>query len=340
MDKAITKKEVFFVFILAFVARYVFAYFSGMAVVDGPDWGRYDLQSDWILSGNFNLVMPNGLYIIAPFFNYLLAGMKYIFGAYYPFFLVFLQTALSAIAVICLMKTAEIIFHDYRKSLLSGIVYALYPMTLYYTQLLSQESIFQSFFVISIYYLSKFLNIRQKKDLVLFSVCFSLALLTKSHINFIWPFLILGMLVTLDNKQKLFSEILIIVGIIFITTLPYGLYNKSVNDAYVLSAGGFGGHFASANNEGNYKYTVDPPPLGSLEHSYLQGLNFKVFRRFDTVPYLEGAALDESQLAEVKAGIRIDQPISYKEVQSILFNEGFQWITNNPCKFFELYLYD
>ena len=132
------------------------------------------------------------------------------------------------------------------------------------------------------------------------------------------------------------SEILIIVGIIFITTLPYGLYNKSVNDAYVLSAGGFGGHFASANNEGNYKYTVDPPPLGSLEHSYLQGLNFKVFRRFDTVPYLEGAALDESQLAEVKAGIRIDQPISYKEVQSILFNEGFQWITNNPCKFFEL----
>ncbi|SVC53858.1 uncharacterized protein METZ01_LOCUS306712, partial [marine metagenome] len=82
VDKAITKKEVFFVFTLAFVARYVFAYFSGTAVVDGPDWGRYDLQSDWILSGNFNLVMPTGLYIIAPFFNYLLAGMKYIFGAY------------------------------------------------------------------------------------------------------------------------------------------------------------------------------------------------------------------------------------------------------------------
>ena len=125
--------------------------------------------------------------------------MKYIFGANYPSFLVFLQTALSAIAVICLMKTAEIIFHDYRKSLLCGIAYAVYPMTLYYTQLLSQESIFQSFFVISIYYLSKFLNIRQKKDLVLFSVCFSVALLTKSHINFIWPFLLLGMLVTLKR---------------------------------------------------------------------------------------------------------------------------------------------
>ena len=55
VDKTITKQEILFVFTLAFVARYVFAYFFDMAVADSPDWGRYDLQSDWILSGNFNL---------------------------------------------------------------------------------------------------------------------------------------------------------------------------------------------------------------------------------------------------------------------------------------------
>ena len=74
------------------------------------------------------------------------------------------QITLSSISVVMLMQTAYVIFKDQRIKLLVGIAMSIYPVTLYYVHQFSQESIFQSLFIISIYYYSVFFTKEQIKE--------------------------------------------------------------------------------------------------------------------------------------------------------------------------------
>jgi hypothetical protein len=55
MKTKVESKYFILIFIVAMTIRYLWAYLSGIDNFSGPDWGRYDAQSDGILKGKFNL---------------------------------------------------------------------------------------------------------------------------------------------------------------------------------------------------------------------------------------------------------------------------------------------
>lgn len=305
-------KTIVLVFLLALFARYAFAYFSGIGNFSGPDWQRYNLASDAILSGNFNLEMQ--LFIIAPLFSYLVAALKLVFGSNYVPVLEALQIVLSSISVVYLMRTSQNIFKSSRVALLTGIAYSIYPITLYFTHQFSQESVFQSLFVISVFYFSEFLSYERMKSIAIFAMFFSLALLTKSHIILIVPFFILGLFIKRGvNKQSLMAAAAV-AGIIFLITMPYGVYNKVVNGTYVVASSGLGGFFVTGHNDDFYNYVINPPSLGSSEHERLKSMKFEVYDRLES---------------EVTG-------LNHQQKQARYLQEGLRWSMDNPGKIMEL----
>lgn len=304
--------EVIFIFCLAFIFRYLFSIFSGIDNFDGPDNYRYLVQSDAILEGNFNL--EEKLFITAPLFPYLLAFFKWAFASNYIIALEAFQIFLSSISVIFLMFTSNLIFNNKRVALLTGLVFSMYPITLYYAHQFSQESIFESLFIISIYFFSLFLSTRSSIDLIIFSIIYSLALLTKSIILLIFPFLILAMLFKFRLSAKTILQVCSSVLIIFVLTLPYGVYNKIVNNSYVLASSGQGGHFLTGHNDDFYTYVTNPPAKESAEYQRLKNMDYKIFDELDE---------------EVK-----DRDHKYQ--QDIYLNAGIKWSLENPRKALEL----
>ncbi len=306
-------KKLLFIFILALIIRLLFSHYSGVSQFGG-DWDRYDEQSNNILLGKFNL--ETTLFITAPLYSYFVALLKYIFMDSYSHVLKFFQILLSALSVIFLTKTAQVIFERHNISTLCGAIYAVSPITLYFTHIFGQESIFQSLFVITIYFISKYLRFNNKNDLILFSILFSFALLTKSHILLIIPFLLIGIIVAKGANYKSFVDIITISSIIFLLTLPYGIYNKITNGVYVISSSGLGGHFLTGHNDDTYTYLVDSPPRDTAEYSRLKGMDYVIFRHL--APKLEG--------------------LNHAQKQVLYLHEGFDWIYNNPLKAIKLLL--
>ncbi|MCW5200229.1 glycosyltransferase family 39 protein [Desulfobulbus sp. F4] len=298
------------IFLLSMVVRYFFAYFSGISNFQHPDWPRYDMQSNNILAGNFNL--ETKLFITAPLFSYFLAGMKLCFKSDYPIALEAFQIIASSLSVIFLVKTARIWFEINCIDTLSGILYAIYPITMYYTHQFSQESIFQSSFIISIYYCSRFVKYSSKRDLIKFSIIFSLSLMAKSHIIFIVPFIICGFFL---KKLESYS-VAIFLGIILLATIPYGLYNKIVNGTYVIASSGLGGMFVTGHNDDFYNYVIAPPLPESSYYKKLKNMDFDVYRRLE--PEMTG--------------------MSHQQKQMRYLEEGIKWLFDNPYKTFRLLL--
>ena len=314
INKKISRKELLFITILALTTRLLFAFYSGVDKFEISDWTRYDIQSDNILNGNFNL--ETSLFITAPLFSYLVAGLKFIFSTNYISVLQFLQILLSALSVAYMTKTAEIIFQKHSTSLLCGILYAIYPITLYFTHIIGQESIFQSLFIFSIFYLYKHLIVAKKGDLVKFAFLFSLALLTKSHILLILPFILLSLIAIKGANFKSLQDIFIVVVVIFLISLPYGVYNKIVNGAYVVSSSGQGGLFLCGHNDDTYAFIVHSPPQGALEYNRINRGDYKVFAQL--APQLRG--------------------LTHNEKQNIYLKTGVDWVILNPQKSIELFV--
>ena len=305
---ATQKSEFFLIFCVAFLFRYLFSSFSGIDNFDGPDNYRYMVQSDEILNGNFNL--EEKLFITAPLFPYLLAAFKGIFASQYILALEAFQISLSSLSAVYLMLTSKIIFNSKRVGLLSGILFSIYPISLYYSHQFSQESIFQSLFIISIYFFCSFMSDARNRNLVLFSTIFSLALLTKSIILPILPFFIIAIFIKFKLFKKTIFQVFSILAIVFMVTLPYGLYNKAVNNAYVIASSGQGGLFLTGHNDDFYTYVTNPPSKSSLEYRRLKNMDYHIFD-------------------ELASGIK-DQDHKYQ--QDIYLKAGIAWVLNSPKK--------
>jgi 4-amino-4-deoxy-L-arabinose transferase-like glycosyltransferase len=270
------------------------------------------MQSDEILNGNLNL--ETKLFITAPLFPYLLAAFKWIFGSKFIFALEAFQIILSSVSAACLMLTSKIIFKSDRVALLSGFVFCIYPITLYYSHQFSQESIFQSLFIISIYFYCLYISDPRTKSLLLFTIIFSLALLTKSIILPIFPLLLMSIIFKFNLSKKTIFQLCLSLITIFMITLPYGLYNKVVNNSYVISSSGQGGLFLTGHNDDFYTYVTNPPSSDSPEYKRLKNMEYHIFDKL---------------ISDVK-----DQDHKYQ--QDIYLNAGIKWILENPKKAFHL----
>ncbi len=299
-------------FLLSVLVRYLFAIYSGIDNFHGPDFSRYNMQSDNILSGDFNL--ETNLFITAPLFSYVLAIMKWSFKEGYVSFLEGFQIVLSSLSTVYLARMAKVIFKNYYTILLTGLVYAIYPITLYFTHQFSQESIFQAIFIISAFYFTSFLSVGTGRNLIIFSILFSFALLTKSHIILFVPFIILSIFIKNGLNKKSFLSSFFFAAILVIITMPYGIYNKVANGTYVIASSGLGGFFVTGHNDDFYKYAIAPPSPESAEYRRIKAMDFEIYRR--VAPELTG--------------------LSHQQKQNRYFREGIQWCIDHPAHFFQL----
>ncbi len=106
------------------------------------------------------------------------------------------------------------------------------------------------------------------------------------------------------------------ISIVFLLTLPYGIYNKIANDVYVISSSGLGGHFLTGHNDDTYTYLVDSPPRDTAEYVRIKTMDYMIFKQL--APKLEG--------------------LNHAQKQALYLHEGFDWINKNPIKAIKLLL--
>ncbi len=306
--KQVTNFDILLIFLFAFFIRICWTYFSGLSVFANPDWNRYNLQSDEILTGNFNL--ETQLFITAPLFSYLVAGFKFIFSQNYVEVLCLFQLLISSLSVIFLVKTAILIFKNPIISKLTGLSFSIYPITFYWVNQFGQETLFQALLIIGLYYLVSFLNYKSLKSIFLASLILSLAALTKSHIIMMLPLIAIIIFMAEKTIGRSFYYVTLFYTIMMLMFLPYGLYNYYTNGIYVFSSTGLGGHFLLGHNEDIYKYIVEPPQKGTLEYNRITSMDFDIFRELK--PELENT--------------------THAMKQSIYLKAGFQWFMENPTK--------
>jgi len=301
------RKDLALIFGAALLVRVLWALLSGLGPEAGADFGRYDLMSDKILAGNFNL--ETRLFIVAPIFPYTLALAKLIFGSNWFAGLGAIQILISSASVVFLAASADLIFRRHSVALTAGLLSAICLPTLYYTHLPSQESLFQSFFVIALFGLCRYNRHLDRRSLAFFSLFFTLALLTKSHIILMAP-LVCGLILirNKDIKRKL-EHISIYLAMIGLLTMPYGLYNLKENGSYVISSSGSGGFFVTANNDDFYDLLIHTPPKGTPAYQRLVEMKFDAYSE-------EG----------------IPANASHKQRQSVYLSRGIDWVTSNPWK--------
>jgi hypothetical protein len=245
------------IFALFMVMRLVFKAVSGYSCFElFEDSYRYDILSDRILAGNYDLDFT--AYLIAPLLPYFLALMKVLFGEYWQFWAMLVQfTAVSASGVY-LFKLTKNLFQSPRIAGLAALAYCFFPMTLWLNFTFSQETLFQSFFIISIYFLLQSLE-HKRRTLVLSAVFFSLAFLAKSHGLLYAPCIVI---VYLANKKfSLLQKVAYAASYGFICllfTLPNGYYNWQRHGVYTFSSYGTATLFYYGNCFYTYQTTFFP----------------------------------------------------------------------------------
>ena len=304
------------IFILFFLTRYLFLIVSGKDNYELEiDSYYYNDQSNEVLKGNFNLLRH--LYIIAPFFSYFQALVKFIFASHWMVVLEFLQISIASVSGIYLYKLTNQIFRKNQTAILAAILFCFYPMTFWWVGTFTQDIWFQSFLIIFFYYFIKSLHENSLKLLIISSLIFCLTFLTKSHILL---FSIFIPIIILLKKNIIFTQklkfIFIFTAISLTSTLPYGIYNLVVNDTYVLSSSGLGGTFITGNNNDAY-----------LSHIKRDEITIEQKTRFQYNKYLI--------MEELKPKIKNKTP---KEIQQIYLSAGLDWVKKNPKKAIELKL--
>jgi hypothetical protein len=317
------KRTLILVFLIQLLSRLIFVFFIGFD-------NNYSLQSDsmWltdfgnkVILGDFNFELDR--FIASPLYPTLCGLFKIIFSNYWNILLVIFQLLIAALSGVYVYKIANLLFRNNNISLLATLMYAVFPLTLWFTHTFSQESIFQSLLIFTFYYLLKFLTTNRIKYVLYSAILFSLDYLTKSHILIFSVFipLIFFHYYGFSKKTVLFSSIF--AGISFLFSAPYGIYNLKTHNTYVISSNGGAYQFYLGNTEAGYKTVVDVPSKSSDDYSRIKYINA-------TAGYFNGSQSYYDSILK----------LPQKEKQSVFFQEGIKWIKYNPAKFIKLKIYD
>lgn len=316
------KKLTLILFIIHLITRFIFILINGF-------FNNYGLQSDsvWLVefgmnAAQFNFNFELERFVASPLFPTIVGLLKTIFANNWNIALIIIQLFLSALSGVYLYKIGEMLFNK-KIGILASLIFSIFPMTLWFTNTFSQECIFQSLFIFSIYFLIKSVKYSSLYSVIISSVFFSLAYLTKSHIllfSFFIP-LIFFHYFKFRKQTLIYSVLYGTIALFF--TLPYGIYSYNIHNQYILSSNGAGYQFYLGNTEAGYKTVVNVPKKNSDEFKKLQNINV-------TAGYFNGS---QSHYDSILL-------LPQKEKQTFFFNEAFYWIKNNPLKFIELKIYN
>jgi len=308
------------ILVFSLIVRVVFIFISGIEdnYNKQSDSRMLVLLADQIIDGKHNLDI--GRFIVSPLYPYFLASVKIVFGENWSFVVSVIQLSFASFSVVLIYKMSKLLFSE-AVSKLSGVIYSVFPMTLWYTNTFSQESLFQCFLITFLFFFIKSIAVQSSKvkNCFLAALFFSLAFLSKSHILLYSIFIPIIYFVTINPIKKMILLTALFTTVSIAATLPFGLYNYKINDVYVLSSNGAKYQFYLGNNEAGYITVVSPPQKGTSDYKKMKDINVYA-------GYFNG----NQQLYDET----LKMPQKYK--QDIFFLEAITWIKENPTKFVNL----
>jgi hypothetical protein len=312
-----------FLFTLHVFTRLVFALALGLSnnyalQTDSYEVVRFGLQA---AQGDFNFELER--FIVSPLFSIVVASFNLLFGEQWSVMLLIFQLLISAMSGIYIYKIAVLLFKSRKVSLLASLLFAAFPLTLWFTHTFSQECLFQALFIFSFYHLIAALEQRQIKHVAYSAVFFGLAYLTKSHILIFSLFIPVLFWHAFKGSKTTIVYSMLYASIALAFSLPFGLYTLNKHGSYVLSSNGAGYQFYLGNTEAGYKTIVDVPAKGTADYLKMNDITVHA-------GYFNGS--DSSYNATLQ--------LPQREKQTQFFNEARTWITNNPNKFIELKAYN
>lgn len=317
------RRTLFLLFFTHLLTRLLYINISGI-------FNNYSLQSDSLLlvnfademlNGNFNFDL--GRFVASPLFSLICGLFKILFHSQWSLYLILFQVSFSAISGLYIFRISYMIFNDKKIALFSSLIFAFFPMTLWYVHTFSQESVFQSLMIITIYYLLASLQSSRTIDTVKAAVFFSLAYLTKSHILILSLFIPLIYFHYFRFSNTTIKHILIFSLIAVFFSIPYGLYHYKTNGSYVISSNGAGYQFYLGNTEAGYKTVVDVPKSNTEDYKMMKDMTANA-------GYFNGS--------EDRYNSMMSHPQNIKQKE--FYSGALDWIYTHPLKFIQLKLYD
>jgi len=234
------------VFILCLLSRLVFKFISGYDNYElFGDALRYDMLSNRILSGDYNLDMV--AFITAPLYPWTMAILKFICPSSWPFLLSSMQLILISLSAAYIYRISYLLFGIKKAAIISALVYIFYPLGMWYNFTFTQESFFQAFFIFFAFYFYRCLMEYSLKDVLLSALFLSLCFLTKYHIVLLLPFIFLILLWYLDLKKAL-----IIPFIVIFSALPQAILNYSIHGDFSITGFAAGSMLLAGHSDETY----------------------------------------------------------------------------------------
>lgn len=272
---------------------------------------RYDFLSENILNGNQNLDIT--AFVTAPLYPYLIALFKIIGGEYWQLLAVSYNFILVSLSAVYIYKISMMLFKQSGWSYLAVIIYIFYPLTLWYNFSITQETSFQSYFIIFSYFFILFLEKNSWKHVLLSATFFSLAALTKSHIQLLIPFiLILSWYYTAVRKMLVFMVLLLLFQ------LPQAYLNWYNHGIFSYSSFGDGSLFLAGHSAATYPCLSKE--IEKFPDIKAQGCDLDIIFH---PPY----KFDNYGQVNV---------LPVNERNRIRYQIAWEWIRTNPDKFLEL----
>src|ERR1035437_3842322 len=317
------RRTLFLLFITHLLTRILFSICIGF-------YNNYSLQNDssWlvnfgnnVLVGDFNFDIKR--FIVSPLFPTLCGLFKFLFGMGWNSALIIFQLLISSLSGVYIFKITELLFRNKKISLLSSLIFAVFPLTLWYVNTFSQECLFQSLLIITVYFLLKSLRYPGILNLVLTAILFSFTYLTKAHILLFSVFIPIIYFHNFGYSNKTLIASLIFISISLLFSLPYGLYHYKKNNIYVISSNGSSYQLYLGNTEAGYKSIVDVPEKNSPDYLKIKDINA-------SAGYFNGSQARYDSLLLLP---------QYEKTR--LFSVDVNnWIKGNLIKFLKLKLYD
>lgn len=306
-------------FFIHLLTRVVFVFLTGF-------FNNYALQLDslWLVTfglenaAHFNFNFELDRFVASPLYPTLIGLFKIVFNQQWALMLILFQLMLSSLSGVYIYKIGSLLFNK-KTGVLASLIYSVFPLTLWYTHTFSQECLFQTLHIISMFFLIKSIKKQSISAVILSGIFFSLAYLTKSHILLFSIFIPLIYFHFFGFKKQTFLYSAVFAAVALTFSIPYGLYGYKIHHQYIISSNGSGYQFYLGNTEVGYKTVVDVPKKGTDDFRRIRNVN-------KTAGYFNGS------MAHYDSILRLPQ----KEKQRMFFHEGLAWIKANPIKFIKL----
>ena len=301
-------------FSLCLAVRILFKFLSGYDNYElFVDAYRYDILSTQILNGNYNLDIV--AYLSAPLYSYTLAFIKLLSVDYWQIVAVAFQFFLISLSSVYIYKITLYLFKNKIQGIIAALMYTFYPLTLWLNFTFTQESTFQAYFIFFIYYFLRCTIEKKINQLLLSTFFFSLALLTKSHILILIPFLSIIFFVNKNLKYALLFPL-----IVFMYTIPHGLVNLKMHDTYTFSSHGNASFFLLGHSDQTYYCLTEQ--AGELGEFSVYGCDPSFVFDKDYIDPIYG---------------KINQ-LPVRQRDQVRKEMAFSWIKNNFGKYLDLKL--